>query len=327
MAEKTGAIVIDEVGGPDVLTWKQVSLDAPEAGEVTLRHTAIGLNFIDTYHRSGLYPMSKPGVPGLEAAGVVEAVGADVSGFKVGDRVAYPAGPIGAYAERRNFPASKLVRLPDAVSDEAAAALMLKACTVEYLIFRTYAVKAGDTVLFHAAAGGVGLIACQWLSALGVTVIGTVGSDEKAELAQANGCHHTINYTREDFTSRVMEITNGEGVPVVYDSVGKDTFTGSLNVLKRRGTLATFGNATGPVEPFSPALLAQKGSLFVTRPTLMDYTATRDELELCTGRVFDAIAQGHIKADINQRFALKEASDAHRALESRATTGQTLLLP
>ncbi|WP_417456347.1 quinone oxidoreductase family protein [Kordiimonas sp.] len=327
MSDTTNAIVIKEAGGPDVLCWQEVSLDAPKAGEVTLRHTAIGLNFIDTYHRTGLYLIPMPGVPGLEAAGVVEAVGDGVTGFEVGDRVAYPAGPIGAYAERRTFPAAKLIKLPDAVSDEDAAALMLKACTVEYLIFRTYAVKAGDTVLFHAAAGGVGLIACQWLSALGVTVIGTVGSDEKAELARANGCHHTINYAREDFTTRVMEITNGEGVPVVYDSVGKDTFMGSLNVLKRRGTLATFGNATGPVEPFSPGLLAQKGSLFITRPTLMDYTATRDELELCTGRVFDAIARGHIKADINQRFALKDAADAHRALEARTTTGQTLLMP
>lgn len=321
------AIVMEKVGGPDVLNWSSRSLDAPGAGEVRLRQTAIGLNFIDTYHRTGLYPLPLPAVPGLEAAGVVEAVGEGVTSFKVGDRAAYPAGPVGAYAEERNFPAAKLVKLPDGVSDEDAAALMLKACTVEYLIFRTFAVKPGDTVLFHAAAGGVGLIACQWLKALGVTTIGTVGSDAKAELARAHGCHHTINYASEDFVARVMEITNGEGVPVVYDSVGKDTFRGSLEVLKRRGTLVTFGNATGPVDPFSPGLLAQKGSLYITRPTLMDYVATREDLELCTGRVFDAIAKGHIKADINQRYALKDAAEAHRALEARETTGQTILLP
>ncbi|WP_417449114.1 quinone oxidoreductase family protein [Kordiimonas sp.] len=321
------AIVMHKTGGPDVLEWSSRSLDAPAKGEVRIRHTAIGLDFIDTYHRTGLYPLPLPATPGLEAAGVIEALGDGVTGFKVGDRVAYPAGPVGSYANERNFPAARLVHLPDSVNDEDAAALMLKACTVEYLIFRTYAVKAGDTVLFHAAAGGVGLIACQWLNALGVTVIGTVGSDAKAELARAHGCHHTINYTTENFPARVREITNGDGVPVVYDSVGKDTFMGSLDVLKPRGTMVTFGNATGAVEPFPPGLLAQKGSLFVTRPTLMDYVATRHDLELCTGRVFDAIAKGHIKADINQRYALKEAEAAHTALEARATTGQTILLP
>ena len=321
------AIVMKKTGGPEVLEWTSRSLESPDAGEVRIRQTAIGLNFIDTYHRTGLYPLPLPAVPGLEAAGVVEALGDGVTTFKVGDRVAYPAGPSGAYAEERNFPAAKLVKLPDDVSDEDAAALMLKACTVEYLIFRTFAVKPGDTVLFHAAAGGVGLIACQWLKALGVTTIGTVGSDAKAELARAHGCHHTINYATEDFVERVKDITNGEGVPVVYDSVGKDTFRGSLEVLKRRGTLVTFGNATGPVDPFSPGLLAQRGSLYITRPTLMDYVATRDDLELCTGRVFDAIAKSHIKADINQRYALKDTADAHRALEARETTGQTILTP
>ncbi|WP_262692400.1 quinone oxidoreductase family protein [Kordiimonas aestuarii] len=321
------AIVMHKTGGPEVLEWSSRSRDAPAKGEVRIRHTAIGLNFIDTYHRTGLYPLPLPATPGLEAAGVIEAMGSGVEGFSVGDRVAYPAGPAGAYAQERNFPAARLVKLPDEVSDEDAAALMLKACTVEYLIFRTFAVKPGDTVLFHAAAGGVGLIACQWLKALGVTTIGTVGSDAKADLARAHGCQHTINYTREDFVERVQEITGGEGVPVVYDSVGKDTFKGSLEVLRRRGTLVTFGNATGPVEPFSPGLLALKGSLFVTRPTLMDYVATRDELELCTTRVFDAIANGHIKAEINQRYALKDAQAAHTALEARATTGQTILQP
>jgi len=323
----TKAIRMHAFGGTDALKWQDVGLGAPGMGEVLVRHTAIGLNFIDTYHRTGLYPLPLPATPGLEAVGVVEAVGDGVEGLKVGDRVGYPAGPIGAYAEARNIPALKLVKIPDSVSDEDAAALMLKACTVEAFVERLYPVKAGETVLLHAAAGGVGLIACQWLSAIGATVIGTVGSEEKAELARALGCTHTVLYRDEDFVSRVREITGSEGVPVVYDSVGKATFMGSLDCLKRRGVMVTFGNATGPVDPVPPALLAQKGSLMLTRPVLMDYVATRDELEHSTTRVFEMIASGKIKSRINQRFALKDAAEAHEALEARATSGQTILLP
>lgn len=321
------AIRFSEVGGTDVLEFSDIDVPAPKAGEVRIRHTAIGLNFIDTYHRTGLYPVPLPAIPGLEAVGVVEAIGEGVNGLEAGDRVAYPAGPIGAYATERIIPADKIVPLPDTVSDEAAAAQLLKACTVEFLVERLYPVKPGDTVLWHAAAGGLGLIACQWLNAIGATVIGTVGSEEKAELAQANGCSHTILYREEDFSARVNEITDGEGVPVVYDSVGKATFMGSIDCLKRRGLMVTFGNATGPVDPVPPGLLAQKGSLMLTRPTLMDYVATRTELEQSTGRVFEMIGSGKIKPQINQRFALKDAADAHRALEARSTSGQTILIP
>ncbi|GHF15537.1 quinone oxidoreductase [Kordiimonas sediminis] len=323
----TYIIEATKAGGPDVLAAKDVTLETPSAGMVKIQQTAIGLNYIDTYHRTGLYPVPFPFTPGLEAAGIITEIGADVTGFQVGDRVTYPAGPLGAYASERLIPAANIVKIPEGVSDEDAAALMLKGCTVEYLTYRTYPVKEGDTVLFHAAAGGVGLIACQWLSARGVTVIGTVGTDAKAELAKANGCHHTINYSKENFTDKVMEITNGEGVPVVYDSVGKDTFMGSLDCLQRRGTMVTYGNATGPVDPIPPGLLAVKGSLFLTRPTLMDYVATREDLELCTGRVFSAIKDGSIKSDIRQRYALKDAVQAHKDLEARKTSGQTILLP
>ncbi|WP_286829349.1 MULTISPECIES: quinone oxidoreductase family protein [Kordiimonas] len=321
------AIRMEAFGGTDVLKWQDVELSAPGVGEVRIRHTAIGLNFIDTYHRTGLYPLPLPATPGLEAVGVVEAVGDGVGGLAVGDRVGYPIGPIGAYAEARNIPADKIVKIPDSVSDEDAAALMLKGCTVEFLTERLYPVKAGETVLLHAAAGGLGLIACQWLKALGATVIGTVGSEEKAELARANGCTHTVLYRDEDFVARVREITNGEGVPVVYDSVGKATFMGSLDCLKRRGVMVTFGNATGPVDPVPPALLAQKGSLFLTRPTLMDYAATRADMVHSTSRVFEMIASGKLKSQINQRFALKDAAKAHEALEARKTSGQTILIP
>ncbi|SDD30091.1 quinone oxidoreductase family protein [Kordiimonas lacus] len=321
------AIRMEAFGGTDVLKWQDVELGAPGVGEVRIRHTAIGLNFIDTYHRTGLYPLPLPATPGLEAVGVVEAVGDGVGGLAVGDRVGYPIGPIGAYAEARNIPADKIVKIPDSVSDEDAAALMLKGCTVEFLTERLYPVKAGETVLLHAAAGGLGLIACQWLKALGATVIGTVGSEEKAELARANGCTHTVLYREEDFVARVREITNGEGVPVVYDSVGKATFMGSLDCLKRRGVMVTFGNATGPVDPVPPALLAQKGSLFLTRPTLMDYAATRADMVHSTSRVFEMIASGKLKSQINQRFALKDAAKAHEALEARETSGQTILIP
>ncbi len=323
----THAICIDQHGGPEVLVYKEVTVGKPGPGEVRLRHTAIGLDFIDVYHRTGLYPVPTPLIPGLEAAGVVEEVGDDVTGFKVGDRACYPAGPLGSYSQSRIMPSGRLIKTPDDMSDEDAAAIMLKGCTVEYLIRRTYEVKKGDTVLFHAAAGGVGLLACQWLNALGATVIGTVSSDEKAALAKASGCHHTINYTSENFTKRVREITDGKGVPVVYDSVGKDTFMGSLDCLSPRGVMVTFGNATGPVPAFEPGLLNQKGSLYITRPSLMAYAATRDDLELSTNSVFEAVKSGALKVSINQRFDLSDAAEAHRALEARKTTGQTILMP
>lgn len=321
------AIRFETCGGPEVLAWQDVDVAAPKEGELLIRHTAIGLNFIDTYHRTGLYPLPLPATPGLEGVGVVEAVGDGVEDFKLGDRVGYPAGPMGAYAEMRTIPAAKVVKIPNSVSDEDAAALLLKGCTVEAFVERLYPVKAGETVLLHAAAGGLGLIASQWLSALGATVIGTVGSEEKAALARENGCAHTILYREENFVERVKDITNGEGVPVVYDSVGKATFMGSLDCLKRRGMMVTFGNATGPVDPVPPGLLAQKGSLMLTRPVLMDYVATRDELVQSTTRVFEMIASGNLKAQINQRFALKDATEAHKALEARKTSGQTILIP
>jgi len=323
----THAVQITETGGPDVLTWIETEVGDPGEGQVRIRHTAIGVDFIDTYHRTGLYPIPLPAILGLEAAAVVEAVGAGVTGLKVGDRVGYPAGPWGAYAEARLIPASRLVKIPDSVTDEAAAALFLKGCTVEFLVERLYAVKPGDTVLWHAAAGGVGTTACQWLSAKGVTLIGTVGSAEKAELARANGCTHTILYKDEDFQAKVMEITDGKGVPVVYDSVGKDTFMKSLDCLSRRGTMVTFGNATGPVPAVEPGLLSKKGSLFLTRPTLMDYVASREDLVASTDAVFARLADGTLKPAINQRFSLRHAAEAHKALEARQTSGQTVLIP
>lgn len=323
----TKAICIEHNGGPEVLEYKSVTVGKSGQGEVRIRHTAIGLDFIDVYHRTGLYPVPTPFIPGLEGAGIVEEVGSGVSHLTVGDRVCYPAGPLGSYSQARIMPADRLVKTPDYLSDDAAAAIMLKGCTVEYLIHRTYKVEKGDTVLFHAAAGGVGLLACQWLNALGVTVIGTVGSDEKAALAKANGCHHTINYTSEDFTARVREITDGKGVPVVYDSVGKDTFMGSLDCLQTRGTMVTFGNATGTVPAFEPGLLNQKGGVYVTRPSLMHYVSSREDLELSTGRVFQAVKSGALKVAINQRFNLSAAAEAHRTLEARKTTGQTILMP
>ncbi|MCJ9429870.1 quinone oxidoreductase family protein [Kordiimonas marina] len=323
----THAIQITETGGPDVLEWIETEVGDPGEGQVRVRHTAIGVDYIDTYHRTGLYPISLPAILGLEAAGLVEAVGAGVTDLKVGDRVGYPAGPLGAYSEARLMPASRLVKIPEGVNDEAAAALFLKGCTVEYLVERLYPVKPGDTVLLHAAAGGIGTIACQWLSAKGVTIIGTVGSEEKAALARANGCTHTILYKDEDFQAKVMEITDGKGVPVVYDGVGKATFMKSLDCLSRRGMMVTFGNATGMVPPVDPGLLSKKGSLFLTRPTLMDYVASREDLVASTDAVFARLADGTLKPAINQRFALKDAAEAHKALEARQTTGQTILVP
>lgn len=321
----SSAIRIHQVGGPEVLKWEEVSIGDPGAGEVRLRHEAVGLNFIDVYFRTGLYGTSVPFTPGLEASGVVEALGEGVSELSVGDRVAYAAPPPGAYSEQRLMPADRVVKLPDGVSGELAAAMMLKGMTAQYLLRRTYRVKAGDTILFHAAAGGVGLIACQWAKSLGATVIGTVGSDEKAELAAAHGCDHPIVYTRENFVERVKAITDGEGVPVVYDSVGKDTFMDSLDCLSPLGSMVIFGQSSGPVPPLEVGVLAAKGSLFVTRPTLMTYTAKRADLVATADELFQVVQSGAVKLEINQRFPLREAAEAHRALEARKTTGSTIL--
>lgn len=323
----THAIRIHQTGGPEVLRWEAVDVPAPAAGEATVRHAAVGLNFIDTYHRTGLYPLPLPAGLGLEGAGVVEAVGPGVSEVKVGDRVAYAGGPVGAYAEVRNIPAHRLLKLPDDIEFTTAAAMMLQGLTAAYLLRRTYRVQSGDAVLIHAAAGGVGLIACQWAKALGATVIGTVGSEAKAVLARAHGCDHVINYSTENFTARVREITGGEGVPVVYDGVGKDTFLGSLDSLRPLGMMVTYGNASGPVPPLDLLLLSQKGSLFVTRPTLMSYTTKREDLVALGAELFDVVAAGRVRVEVNQTYALKDAAQAHRDLEARKTTGSTILLP
>ncbi len=323
----THAIRIHEHGGPEVLRWDEVEVGDPAEGEVLVRQTAIGLNYIDVYHRTGLYPIAKlPSAIGMEAAGIVEAVGPGATDFKPGDRVAYAGYAPGAYAEARLLPAHRLVPLPDDIDDRQAAAMMLQGMTAEYLIRRTFPVRAGQTVLWHAAAGGVGLIACQWLKQLGATVIGTVGSDEKAELAKAHGCDHPIIYSREKFPERVKEITDGKGVPVVFDGVGKDTWDGSLDCLAPRGMMVSFGNASGPVPPVNLAILSQKGSLYVTRPTLMTYTASRGDLLESAGALFAAVKAG-LRIEINQSFALKDAAEAHRAIEGRRTTGSTILLP
>lgn len=321
------AIVVHEHGGPEVLRWEDYDPGPPGPGEARIRHSAVGLNYIDTYHRSGLYPLQLPSPIGMEAAGVVEEVGSGVTEVAPGDRVAYAANPPGAYSEVRNMPAHRLVKLPDSIDDRTAAAMMLQGMTVEYLIHRTYKVQPGQKVLWHAAAGGVGLIACQWLSAMGVTVIGTVGSEEKAQLAKAHGCSHTINYRTENFVQRVKEITEGEGVPVVYDSVGKDTWEGSLDCLQPLGLMVSFGNASGPVPPFSVTSLAAKGSLYVTRPTLMTYTAKREDLLASASALFEVVSSGKVKININQTYPLSETAQAHRDLEARKTTGSTLLLP
>ena len=321
------AIRMQQHGGPEVLQWQEVEAGEPAAGEVRVKNHAVGLNFIDVYHRTGLYPLEMPSGIGLEGAGVVEAVGTDVSDLTVGDRVAYASPPLGAYAESRLIPAHRLVKLPDSIDFSTAAAMMLQGMTTQYLIRRTYRVQPGDTVLLHAAAGGVGLIACQWLKHLGATVIGTVGSEAKAELAKAHGCDYPVIYTRESFLDRVKEITNGEGVPVVYDSVGKDTWEGSLNSLRKMGMMVSFGNASGAVDPFPPGMLAAKGSLFLTRPTLMDYTAKREDLLATANELFEVVSSGAVKIEINQTYPLAEAAQAHRDLEARKTTGSTILLP
>jgi len=320
------AVRFHKTGGPEVLAYEDVDVAALGEGQAWIRHKVIGLNFIDTYHRSGLYPLPLPSGVGLEAAGVVEAVGPGVEHVKAGDRVAYAGGPPGAYSQERVIPAEKLVKIPAGVSDEQAAAMMLKGLTVQYLIRRVYRVQKGETVLFHAAAGGVGLIACQWLKALGATVIGTVGSDEKARIAKAHGCDHTIVYTREKFPERVMEITGGRGVPVVFDSVGKDTFYGSLDCLQPRGLLAVFGNGSGPVKDVDINVLA-KGSFYVSRPTLMTYTAQRADLEAASKELFGMVKSGKVSIEINQRYALADAAQAHRDLEARKTTGSTVFKP
>ena len=322
----TRAIRIHAKGGPEVLTWEPVEVGAPGPGEALIAQTAVGLNFIDVYHRTGLYPVpAMPAIIGNEAAGVVEAVGDDVTEVVPGDRVAYCMN-IGGYTERRLIPARALVRVPDGVSDRQAAAMMLKGCTVRYLLKQTYAVQPGDTILFHAAAGGCGLIACQWAKHLGATVIGTVSTAAKAELARAHGCDHVINYTEENVAERVRELTGGEGLPVVYDSVGQATFAESLDCLRPRGLMVSFGNASGPVQGFNPAQLAFKGSLYLTRPTLATHIATREALETTANDLFDVVAAGVVKVEINQTWPLADAARAHRDLEARRTTGSTVLL-
>jgi NADPH2:quinone reductase len=322
-----GAIVVSRIGGPEVLEWTRKAPGEPGAGQVLVRHTAVGLNFIDVYHRTGLYPQQLPFTPGVEAAGVVEKLGAGVTDLKVGERVAYQmAGPIGSYCEARVMPREKVFALPKSISDEAAAAIMLKGCTVEYLVRRTFKVKAGDQALVHAAAGGVGLLLCQWLKALGATVIGTVGSAEKANLVKANGCDHVIEYRSEDVAKRVRELTSGRGVDVVYDSVGAATFQGSLDSLRPRGMMVSYGNASGPVEPMAPLLLAQKGSLFLTRPTIAHYYASRDEAAEGVAALFDVVGSGKVTPHIGARYPLAEAAEAHRALEARETVGSTILI-
>lgn len=323
----TKAFRIHEHGGPEVLKWEDVEVGDPGPGQVRIRQTAVGLNFVDTYMRSGMYPMpSMPSGIGQEAAGVVEAVGEGVTDIKVGQRAAYGVGPAGAYAEARLFPADRLVPLPDAIDDKTAAALMLKGLTAWYLIRQTYPVKARETILLHAAAGGVGLILCQWAKHLGATVIGTVGTEEKAELAMANGCDHAIVYTRENFPERVRELTGGKGVPVVYDSVGAATWEGSLDSLRPRGLMVTFGNASGKVPAMEPVILAGKGSLFLTRPTIAHYVATREALLSAAKELFDLVIGGQIKITVNQTRPLSEAAEGQRDLEARKTTGSTVFL-
>ena len=322
------AIRIYEQGPPEVMKWEDVELPPPGAGEVRMRHEVAGLNYIDTYHRSGVYKMPLPTGIGSEAAGVVEAIGDGVSEFKPGDRVCYASGtplqPVASYSEARNIPAARLVKIPDGINSDTVAAMMLKGMTVSYLIKRTYPVKSGETVLFHAAAGGVGLIACQWLKALGATTIATAGSEEKCELAKAHGAHYCINYKKEDFVARVKEITGGKGVPVVFDGVGKDTFDKSIECLSMYGMMVSFGNASGPVPPVNIAAQL-KGHLYLTRPSLQPYTAARQDLLALASDLFDVVKAGKVKIDINQRYPVKDAVQAHKDLESRKTTGSTVL--
>lgn len=321
------AIRIHQTGGPEVLRWEEVTLPDLQPNEARVRHEAVGVNFIDIYHRSGLYPLPLPSGIGMEGAGVVEAVGSAVTELKPGDRVAYAGGPAGAYAEVRNMPVAPLVKLPDAIDFKTGAAMMLQGMTAQYLLRRTYKVQPGDTILIHAAAGGVGLLVCQWARALGATVIGTVSSDEKAALARAHGCDHPIVYTRENFVERVKAITGGAGVPVVYDSIGKDTFQGSLDCLRPMGLMVTFGNASGPVPPVDTLELSRRGSLFLTRPTLFTYIAKRQDLLDISADLFDVVVAGKVKVEVNQTYPLKDAARAQEDLAARRTTGSTVLLP
>ena len=319
------AIRIHQTGGPEVLTWEDIEVGDPGVGQVRLQQRACGLNYIDVYGRSGLYPIGDlPAVLGMEAIGVIEAVGDGVVGFSTGERVAYPM-CLGAYAETRLIDADKLVKIPDSIDDRTAAAMMLKGLTAHYLLFRTYPVQAGDSILVYAAAGGVGLIICQWANLLGANVIGCVGSEDKAELARANGCHHAILYRDEDIAERVREITDGVGVAAAYDSIGKATFEASLDSLRPFGVLATYGNASGPVEPFSPLVLAGKGSLYVTRPTLATHISTRALLEEGAQRLIDVVDSGQVRISVNQTLPLSDCAEAHRQLEARETTGSTVL--
>jgi len=321
------AIRFHQTGGSDVLQWEEVAVGEPGPLEARVRQYAVGLNFIDVYHRTGVYPVPLPSGIGLEGAGVVEAVGSEVTDLHPGERVAYAGGPVGAYAESRLMPADRLVRLPEALTFEQGAAMMLQGLTAQYLLRRTYRVQPGETLLIHAAAGGVGLMVCQWAKALGATVIGTVGTEEKAALARAHGCDHPILYTRERFAERVREITGGAGVSVVYDSIGKDTFMDSLACLRPLGMMVLFGAASGPVPPFDLGLLAKMGSLFITRPTLMTYAARREDLLQMAEELFDAVLSGRVTVAVNQRYALRDAARAHTDLEARRTTGSTVLLP
>jgi NADPH:quinone reductase len=321
------AIRIERTGGPEVLQWVEQTVGTPGPGEVRVRHHAVGVNYIDTYHRSGLYPVPLPSGLGSEAAGVVEAVGDGVHHLAVGDRVAYAGGPLGAYAESRVMPAAPLLKLPDAIGFETAAAMLLKGLTAQYLLRQTFVVQPGQTILLHAAAGGVGLIAAQWAHALGATVIGTVGSDDKIELARTNGCSHVIQYRRENVVERVREITAGRGVPVVYDGVGKDTFFTSLDCLAPRGLLVSYGNASGAVPPFALLELSNRGSLYVTRPTLMHYTATREALEAAAAELLEVVGRGAVRVHVAQRYPLAEAAQAHADLQARRTTGSIVLTP
>lgn len=321
------AIQFKTTGGPEVLEVTDIDLTAPGAGEIQVKHTAIGLNFIDTYHRSGLYPLPLPSNIGMEGAGVIAAVGSGVTDLKEGDRVAYASPPPGSYAEARNIAADRVVKIPDGIDDRTAAAMMLKGMTAQYLIRQIYKVSKGDTILIHAAAGGVGQIVCQWANSLGATVIGTVGSKEKADIAKANGCHHPILYNEEDFVARVIEITGGKKLPVVYDSIGSTTFEKSLDCLRPRGLMVSFGQAAGPIPPVNLGIFAQKGSLFFTRPTLFNYISTAEDLRATAGDLFDAVKSGAVKIHIDQTFPLAEARAAHEALEARKTTGSTILIP
>ncbi|HEX9463057.1 MAG TPA: quinone oxidoreductase [Alphaproteobacteria bacterium] len=323
----TKAIRIHKTGGPEVMQWEDVEVPAPGPGQARIRHTAVGVNYVDTYYRSGLYPQQLPAIIGGEGAGVVEAVGPGVSDVKVSDRVAYGNAPVGSYAEARIIPADRLVKLPDGITDQQAASMMLKGLTTQYLIRSVYRVKSGDTILCHAAAGGVGLILGQWAKHLGATVIGTAGDADKAKLAKAHGYDHVILYRDQNFVEEVKKITKGAGVPVVYDGVGKDTFMGSLDCLQPRGIMASFGSASGPVPPVNLGILAQKGSLFVTRPTLGTFVAKREDLVANSNELFDVVKKGAVKIEINQTYPLKDAAKAHRDLESRKTTGSTVLIP